>query len=254
MTCPRCGRADVEGPICPACGVVFAKLKDADARPDRRRTEKPLPETREAPPRRGPSVLALVAFALLAAAAGWLFGRRSVSTPAETPKTPPPIEGTTQEPRRAEPLLPRPPVLGIPLPAAAGPTEGSISPAAKDTAEAISRRLLLRAPMSAADLEAAEGLVRLYPDEPRLRELLLSTTVTIAEQERRARHYESAASAFRKAIALRPKDVAIRLSLVGLLLEADDFKGAEAASREALALDPTNGDAFESLADALFRQ
>jgi hypothetical protein len=78
--------------------------------------------------------------------------------------------------------------------------------------------------------------------------------VTVANQDRQDRRHPSAAAGLRRAIGLRPGDVALRLSLVSLLIEAADWTGAEAAARETLSLAPDNPDALEGLAFALFRQ
>src|SRR5260370_29073045 len=51
MDCPRCGQTAADGPSCPRCGVVFAKLRPASAPPPARvetsrPTEAPRPHAR----------------------------------------------------------------------------------------------------------------------------------------------------------------------------------------------------------------
>src|SRR5262245_32995956 len=42
MTCPRCGLPEVSDPVCPRCGVVFAKIRDRATRPARRSPAPPV--------------------------------------------------------------------------------------------------------------------------------------------------------------------------------------------------------------------
>src|SRR4051794_32880129 len=61
MDCPRCGFAGAEGPACPRCGVVFAKLRPRAPIPP---AEAPL-DVRVDEPASGPSwTLLLLVFAL----------------------------------------------------------------------------------------------------------------------------------------------------------------------------------------------
>jgi tetratricopeptide (TPR) repeat protein len=122
------------------------------------------------------------------------------------------------------------------------------------TVSAIAQRLALRGPISTTDIAGIEALCARYPAEPGLRDLLFSALFSTADQDRRARRYESAAAGLRKAADLRPADPAAPLALASLFVETSDWSAAETAARDALRIQPHNADALESLAFALFRQ
>jgi len=147
---------------------------------------------------------------------------------------------------------PRPSLDPLPLPSAI--PQGAISAEDGRTADAVSQRLAAHAPLSPMDVAAVQTLCDRYPTQSGLRDLLVAVVVTVANQDRQARLYPAAAVGLRRAISLRPGEIALRLSLVSLLTEAADWAGAEAAARDALGQFPGNADALEALAFALFRQ
>jgi tetratricopeptide (TPR) repeat protein len=115
-------------------------------------------------------------------------------------------------------------------------------------------RLQVRARLSDADLDSAEGLLRRHPEEPATRALLEALLATVASQERIARRPEKAALRLRRAIELRPEAAAPRAGLVAALLEASDWIAAETAARELLGLEPHQPEALRALGFALMRQ
>ncbi len=121
-------------------------------------------------------------------------------------------------------------------------------------AQALTSRVNAREPLFSADLRVAEGLVERYPGEPRLRELLEATLVTLATQHRSLRRFPEAVGELRRAVSLSPQSPAPRKVLVMVLLDASDWAAAEAAAREALALLPRDPELLEAFAYALFRQ
>jgi tetratricopeptide (TPR) repeat protein len=111
-----------------------------------------------------------------------------------------------------------------------------------------------REPLFAADLRLAEELFGRYPGEPRLRDLLEATLVTLASQERLNRRFPEAAAQLRRAIEVHPESVAAPKGLVFVLLDAADWSAAESAARAALVPQPRDPELLEALAYALFRQ
>lgn len=150
--------------------------------------------------------------------------------------------------------MPPPPPSQPPLPSPSAIPQGALSADDARAADAVAQRLAVRAPLSTDDLATLQVLCDRYPSQSGLRDLLVAALVAVSNQDRHARRYPSAGAGLRRAIGLRPGDVALRLSLVSLLTEAADWTGAEAVAREALGLDPENADALEGLAFALFRQ
>ena len=248
MSCPRCGLADAPGPVCPRCGVVFAKIRE---RPQPAPATRPAAEEPSSSP--GASVVRvalLLALVAATAAVSWQLGRL-----AEL-KAPSP----TRPPSAAPPSLPPPPTLSTGLLPNRTPVRDipSAAAAASDPdlalAQDLAHRLSLRATMGPADVAAAEGLKARHPLEPATTELLVSTLVSTAEQDRAARRFPTAIASLRRAVSLDPAQLPTRLYLMHLLLEDSDWAGAEAAARDALQLAPQNGEVLEGLGDALFRQ
>jgi len=118
----------------------------------------------------------------------------------------------------------------------------------------LSWRLSLQAPVTAVDVVTAEGLYSRHSEEAALRELLTATLVAAARQDRGARRYGSAATTLRRAASLDARGLPARLALLDLLMEAGDWAAAEAAARDALAVNPRDASALEGLGYALFRQ
>lgn len=247
MTCPRCGQSDVVEAACPRCGVVFAKLRD-------RSTPRPSPTTKPVVPERGARPVRLGALLALAAAVAlagvWRFGRRPAPPPtrpaekvllASAPAMQPPPPPMTQ------------PAAVVPatLPAVEASAFGEVD---GHTVTALVSRVSLQRPLTAADIQSAEGLYARHAADSQLRDLLAAVLIAASQQEKTARHTDQAASYLRRASALRPGDTTARLSLLDLLLQTADWSGAEAAARETLALEPRNADALQGLAYALYRQ
>lgn len=148
------------------------------------------------------------------------------------------------------------PAASVPEPAPVEPLEHTqgVSETDLQEAQALTQRVNRREPLFTADLRVAEDLHSRFPDEPKLRDLLEATLVTLASQDRALRRLPAATSQLRRAIAVHPQSLAPREALVMVLLEDSDWPGAEAAAREALALAPRDPDLLEAFAYALFRQ
>ncbi len=115
-------------------------------------------------------------------------------------------------------------------------------------------RLRAQARISDTDLAAAEALLRRHAEEPAAKALLAALLTAVAAQDRVARQPEKAALGLRRAIELRPEDLAPRVALVASLLEAADWSAAEAAARDLLGRDPHHPEALRALGFALLRQ
>jgi tetratricopeptide (TPR) repeat protein len=176
-------------------------------------------------------------------------------------KPAPPVAAAPPAPAAppAAPHAPAPPPA-MSLAAAAPPVVEVVSgaaglpPADVAAAQALTLRVNQREPLFSADLRVAEDLFTRYPAEPRLRDLLEATLVTLAGQERGQRRYAEAAAQCRRAIAVHPGSLAPRRALAIVLFEGSDWSGAEAAAREALQLQARDADMLEVLAESLFHQ
>jgi tetratricopeptide (TPR) repeat protein len=225
--------------------VVFAKLRErprpAAAQP---------PSTALATSPTGSSAsrpLLLLALLAATAAVSWELERRIES------RRPPPLPaGTVSE----QPLPTLPPPVAIP--AKREPLADFRATSLPDVdlaaAQDLARRLSVHAPLASVDVALAEGLRARHPLEAEIKNLLVSTLVVSAEQDRGARRFETAAGALRRAIAVDSSAVTVRIQLMSVLLDGSDWAGAEAAVRDALPLAPQNGDLLEGLAYSLFRQ
>ena len=166
---------------------------------------------------------------------------------------PTPLPATTVS---AQPLPTLPPPVATP--ARREPLANFRAPSLPDVdlaaAQDLARRLNVRAPLASADVALAEGLRARHPLEPEIKSLLVSTLVLSSEQNRWARRFEAAAGALRRAVAVDPTVVNVRIQLMDVLLEGSDWAGAEAAARDTLPLAPESGQLMEGLAYALFRQ
>lgn len=254
MTCPRCGQADALGPACPRCGVVFAKLAASRPRP---RPAEPAPPA-GAGGSRGLAPGALGAGLLILAGLAWLALTR-LQPPPPAPAAAP-FAGTPPAPEAprdhaADPAPPPP----VPASAETAPAEpiavaGSVAPDDVQKANALILKHASRQPFSAADLAAAEDLHARYASEPRLADVLAGVLVALGNQEKERRRFAEAHELLRRAVRTRPESSAPRQHLIAALLESGDYPGAEAETRDAIALSPRDAGLHMSLAYALFRQ
>lgn len=152
------------------------------------------------------------------------------------------------------PVLPPRPSLE-PQPSAESLTDASgLTEQDAKRANQLVERLNARRGAEERDLAVAEELAARYPREPKLGDLLEHVLLSLAAQQRAQRRFAEAQAQLRRAINLRPRGVQGRALLVGLLTEINDFTAAEAAAREALAVDPRNAELLYALAYVLFRQ
>jgi tetratricopeptide (TPR) repeat protein len=192
----------------------------------------------------------LVAAVLIAGAGLALKARK----PAEPQPAEAPAEAALILPRDAEP----PPSLAAATPAAPieelEPQSTGIPEADRSKATSLAQKLNARGAVYAADVEFAEDVFARFPDEGYMRDLLEAVLVAKAAQERTSRLFAQAAAHLQRAAAVQPTSARARLVLIEVLMEAEDWAGAEAAARAALSLDPRNRDALLGLGYALMRQ
>jgi tetratricopeptide (TPR) repeat protein len=248
VICPRCGHATTDEAVCPVCGIVFAKMREPrPAAPTGRRIE-----AEDEEPARPRWPFALIAAVLLVGA--------GLAVKARKPAAPPPAEAPAEAvapmamPGEAEPppslaAVEAPPPIEELKPEAAG-----VPQADQAKASSLVQRLNARGAIYAADVEFAEDLFARFPGEDPLRDLLEGVLVAKAVQERTSRLFAPAAAHLQRAIAVQPASMRTRLVLVQVMLEAEDWTGAEAAARSALSLDPRQRDALLGLGYALMRQ
>lgn len=136
----------------------------------------------------------------------------------------------------------------------APPDASSVAP--EDVKRATELMLRLNASRRAQDpdLPLAEELFARYPEEQTLGDLLENVLLSLASQRREQRRFNEAQAQARRAISLRPRNITGRALLVALLMETNDFAGAEVAARDALSVDARNAELWYGLAFALFRQ
>ena len=233
------------------CGIVFAKLRE------------PRPPSPAAAPRRAEPVAEAPARSrwrpVLTVAV--LVGGAGIALRARKPAAPPPPEPAESAtamvvPRDEEP----PPALAAAETEAAAPIEelkpetAGIPEADRNAASLLAQKLNARGPVYAADVEWAESLFARFPGEDYPRDLLEAVLVAKAAQERQTRLFAQAAAHLQRATAVQPTRARARIVLVQVMLEAEDWAGAEAAARAVLALEPRHRDALLGLGYALMRQ
>src|SRR5688572_24785726 len=175
MDCPRCGLAAVAEPVCPRCGVVFAKLQAARPRPRPAAVVEDAPDEREKGPAGG---WVGTVGGLLAIAVGGFIAIRAFQKPSAKPATA--SSGARQEtaapaaPAGTSAAVPAPQFAELGLPRAEEIKVDTAQASDDDRARAenLSRRLLSPFSLGKADLEQAEDLLRRYPGEKPLRDLL----------------------------------------------------------------------------------
>jgi thioredoxin-like negative regulator of GroEL len=86
MVCPKCGRPRVEGPECPACGVVYARYRPPAPRPSE--PTPPVEEDRRSGPRLATALAALAVAGLAAAVAARTIAARRAAREDERAATP----------------------------------------------------------------------------------------------------------------------------------------------------------------------
>jgi tetratricopeptide (TPR) repeat protein len=247
VICPRCGHATTDEPSCPVCGVVFAKMREPRP-PSPAPALHSQPETEE--PARSPWRAVLIVAILMAGAGVALKARKPEREPAQIP----PNEAAVVMPREAEP----PPTLTAaeapPTVEELKPRAGGVPEADRDKASLLAQKLNTRGALSAADLEAAEDLFARFPAEDRLRDLLEAVLEAKAAQERTTRQFGPAVTHLQRAAAVQPGSARPRVALLQVLLDAEDWSGAESAARAVLSLEPKSRDALLGLGYALMRQ
>ena len=260
MECPRCGARDVTTPACPRCGVIVAKALARPARPAPA-VVPPAPVAEDDDDGGGnrKAWAAVVAVAVLLGLGVYdrkvARPRRAAEARAAEERA---LDGDVSAPGQATADIPRPPRIATA--SVAPPTTAQVtaqveglSRADRDQVDALVRHINRRGPMSASDVSGAEQLFAAHPGEGSLADLLETVLVSAADADRRRRDFASAAARLRRAAEVRPASLRARALLADVLTEAGDWAGAEAAARDALALDRGNLAAWQSLGYALMR-
>jgi hypothetical protein len=107
-------------------------------------------------------------------------------------------------------------------------------------------------PLTAADVQAAEGLYARYSTPAR--DLLEGVLLGAAAQQRSRRQYGAALALLQRAATIAPDSAHPPRALLALHLETGDWTAAEANARRLLDLDPGNAEAARMLGYALLRQ
>jgi tetratricopeptide (TPR) repeat protein len=178
---------------------------------------------------------------------------RPVAAPSDAAPAPLPVAAASTS-LPPLPQLPTPPPR--PKPGDSAPTADPARLKDEDASRAnrVIERLQATGRVEEADLPLADELAARYPDETGLLELREHVLLLLAGQRRGQRRYADAQALVRRAIAHRPRSLPPRALLSSLLLELNDFAGAEAAARDGLQLDPRSHELHYLLAHALFRQ
>jgi hypothetical protein len=108
--------------------------------------------------------------------------------------------------------------------------------------------------LSTADVDAALDLAARYPHEENAQALAENVLLTASRAARARRMFAEALRLAERATALRPDGRAARIAVVEVLLESEDWTGAEAAARAFLALAPADAEGLRALGYALMRQ
>ena len=206
------------------------------------------------------SLSTLVGGALALGLLLWLgLGRSRGGAPASSnggaavPAAPPEQAPLPRASERPLPVLPTlPPIprdLGAP-----GPAPSGLSLEDVNRANELVGRLKSRRRAEDSDLPLADELAARYPNEAALVELREQVLLLLAGQRREKRRFGDAQALLQRAIGHRPRSVPPRVMLAAVLLEQNDFSGAEAAAREGLQVDSRSHELWYLLAYALFRQ
>jgi hypothetical protein len=129
-----------------------------------------------------------------------------------------------------------------------------VSDADRAAAEALATKIQGGVIPNALDLQAGEDLLTRHENDKGLRSLLQAALLSVASEERQQRAYDRAAALLRRASQISPESSRPWAALMDVLLEAEDWTGAEAAARSAIGLAPRSAEAFRGLGYALLRQ
>jgi len=193
----------------------------------------------------------------------WLGLGRSRSAPATnaTGGALPTLAPAQPVPQLPEPRVPESPLPVLPtLPpaplqgSAPAPDPNALSPEDVNRANQLIERLKTRRRAEDSDLPIADELAARYANEAGLADLREQVLLLLAGQRRGQRRFADAQALLQRAIGHRPRSIPPRVMLSALLLETNDFTGAEAVAREGLQVDPRSHDLWFALGYALFRQ
>jgi tetratricopeptide (TPR) repeat protein len=152
-------------------------------------------------------------------------------------ETPPPPDVTSSTTIRMSIVLPRLPVASD-----------------DETARKLTDAVVQHAVVGSAEVTAADALADQYADKQALQALRECILAEAAAQAAADHRFLEAASYLRHAASLYPKDLALHVRLIDVLLKKGDWPEAESAARVALGAFSRSPDVATGLAYALLRQ
>lgn len=255
--CPRCGQGLAGEPVCPRCGVVFAKLRPRDPAEAARESTGPAVPS-QAPVQGAPLPWALILGFAALMIAGVVGLPRLRSGPIASPAPDAAAVRRDGASRASAAAEPAPPPLAELPPVAEAPIQATVLAAKGDPDEdriaAFATRLMGRAPMGSADVQAVEDLLARRSGEPAIRQLASAVLMAAADQERGRRRFAQAIAYLDRATVVDPGNTRPWLGLMTVALDVGDWTRAEAAARGALAIDANLMEAWYRLGYALMRQ
>jgi tetratricopeptide (TPR) repeat protein len=121
-------------------------------------------------------------------------------------------------------------------------------------ADALVRKLANPSSLTAADVQMAEDLLGRHPAEPAFRDLLEAVLLGATDRHLRQRQFAQAIAYLQRAKEIQPTSTKPALALMQVYLETNNWTGAEAEARAAIALNARSFDAWQGLGYALMRQ
>jgi tetratricopeptide (TPR) repeat protein len=236
--------------------VIVAKARATRAapaaRPPASLSSEPAP-----PPGGGLSGLAMVligALLVLAGAVGSRLWERAHRKPA------PPVAG---EPA-AVPGSGKEAIADVPAPSLALPSAPPLPDLQLDpnqvpdkdrtNADALVRTLANPSSVTAADVKTAEDLLARHPAERGFRDLLEAVLLGASGHHLRQRQFAQAIAYLQRAKEIQPTSTRPVMALLQVYLDTNNWTGAEAEARAAIALDARSFEAWQRLGYALLRQ
>jgi len=257
--CPRCGQAAVTEAACPRCGVIVAKARASRTAPAPLPAGAPRSQPDAPPPPGGMSGLAMgliAALLVLAGAVGSRLWERAHRKPGPTVVAGEPAAA----PRGATDVI----AADVPPPSLALPSAPPLRDLQLDpnqvpdkdraNADALVRKLANPSSLTAADVQMAEDLLGRHPAEPAFRDLLEAVLLGATDRHLRQRQFAQAIAYLQRAKEIQPTSTKPALALMQVYLETNNWTGAEAEARAAIALNARSFDAWQGLGYALMRQ
>jgi hypothetical protein len=256
MDCPRCGQPGVTEAACPRCGVIVAKARTPRPAPAAAPGQE-TPSSEETPPRGGLGGLGMGLIAALLVLSGAVGSRLWERAHRGRPSASVDERPTTGTPAAAPITDVPPPSIAIPSPPPLRDFQldtGQVPDADRTLAEGLVRRLANPSTLTAADVQAAEGLLTRHPAERNFRDLLEAVLLGAAQHHLHQRQFGQTIAYLQRAKEVQPSSIRATLALMQTYLDTSNWTGAEAEARAALAVNARSFEAWQGLGYALMRQ